>query len=81
MEKNKYIKIVKIEEKSKTNVYKVVNKLSNDVIGIIKWACNFRKYAYMPYAQTQYDTLCLKYISDTLVELMEEHKKSGEQDG
>lgn len=57
--------------KKKTNIYSVKNKISQEVIGYISWARNFRKYAFFPNNETYYDSKCLKEIAEYLMKLME----------
>ena len=75
MAQSKYLEIAIIDSKGKTNVYTVDNKCLSYRVGIIKWACNFRKYAFYPENNMQYDSKCLMDIGYILNELMLEHKK------
>jgi hypothetical protein len=65
--KSKYLEIIKddlVPETKKTKRFIVRNKQAGLTIGIIKWATNFRKYAYYPFHDTYYDPNCLEDIAD-----------------
>jgi len=53
-------------ESGKTRIYNVYNTTTNQSIGRIKWAGNFRKYAFYPENNTFYDAQCLVDISEFL---------------
>lgn len=56
-------------ESGKTNLWEVKNKTLNYEIGMIKWAGNFRKYAFYPKNDTMYDSNCLHAIADFLTQV------------
>lgn len=51
---------------AKTKRWAVVAKLSDTLLGNIRWATNFRKYAFFPEPCTQFDAGCLEEISACL---------------
>ena len=56
----------------KTKIWEVHNVTTDSDIGIIRWAGNFRKYAFWPYNDTYYDSACLEDIASFLQEAMDE---------
>lgn len=74
IETYEYIIIEKIDEKPKTNVYRVNNKKSNDSLGVIKWFGNWRQYCFFPSFFTVYSKGCLNDIQDFIQKIMNERK-------
>lgn len=62
-----------IEEKPKTQVWKVMTK-EHCFLGIIKWLPSWRKYAFFPEEQTIYENICLNEIANFIGRLMDERK-------
>jgi len=52
-----------------TQIWEVRNRKQNISLGWIKWAGNFRKYAYFPNPESLYDATCLRDIADFCEEL------------
>lgn len=76
---SKYIEFVEYKDEftsKKTKYWQVNNKQSGIQIGSIKWATNFRKYAFHPYDATIYDASCLEEIAKFLKEQTELHYKN-----
>jgi hypothetical protein len=59
----------------KTKTWRIKNKDTDEVIGEIRWAGNFRKYAFYPYPHTMYDNACLADIAYALVLRTEQHRE------
>ena len=72
---SKFLTFIKNFAPGKTLIFRVTNSKSGEVIGTIKWATNFRKYAFWPHDETYYDAGCLKDIADFITKLMDERKK------
>jgi hypothetical protein len=66
--RSKYLEIIKDtlfkRPHAKTEIFIVRNKQAGLTIGLIKWATNFRKYAFYPFNNTYYDPNCLEDIAD-----------------
>lgn len=71
----KYLEYIKIETKTKTDVYNIVRIDNNDMIlGQIKWIPGWRKYGFWPSPDTCFDSKCLTDIIDFITKLMNERK-------
>lgn len=60
----------------KTKTWIIENTHTGETIGKIKWAGNFRKYAFFPLSDTVYDNFCLADIAYFLVLKTEQHKEA-----
>ena len=67
--KYKFISFIKIEDKPKTSVYRVINNKSKNELGIIKWYSGWRQYCYFPTVQAVYSAGCLEDINDFIKRL------------
>jgi hypothetical protein len=56
---SKHLKIFKIEEKPKTNVYSVQSKFDGFELGQVKWYPNWRQYCFFPAAECVWSVDCL----------------------
>ena len=63
------------EQKPKTNVYTVINRLMGCHIGVVKWHRPWRQYCFFPSESTVFHKDCLTEIADFVCKLMEERKK------
>jgi len=70
---NKYIQIKLVINSNKTNVWQVINKKRNTIIGVIKWYGGFRKYCFFPESDMIFDWGCLRVIADFCKEKTEDH--------
>ena len=59
---------------AKTQMWNVVAKDGNLVIGRIRWFGRWRKYAFFPANNTVFETTCLNDIAAFLKEKMDERK-------
>ncbi len=64
-----------IEEKPKTKVWIVEASSSDTKLGIVKWHCAWRRYAFFPEEETLYEQACLRDIA-TFLELETEGRKA-----
>ena len=64
---------VRNSESGKTKIWTVFNTTTYEHIGNIRWAGNFRKYAFYPNNDTMYDSNCLQDISEFLEKATKEH--------
>lgn len=71
----KYIDFNLVEIKPKTKVIDVTNRENDLVIGTIKWFPNWRKYSFFPANDCVFETVCLKEITDFIMNLNIEHKR------
>lgn len=76
MTERQYIRFDLIEEKSKTNVYEVVNITHEYPLGVIKWYTPWRRYCFFT---TEGELIlsvgCMKQVSAFITVLMEDRKK------
>ncbi len=70
-----YIKFRFIKQLTKTKVYHVIAKRSDDYLGAIKWFSRWRQYSFHPVGDTIFNTQCLKDICEFTEKLNQEHKK------
>lgn len=59
---NEYLEFSLIEQKPKTKVIGVWSKKNSNRLGIIKWACGWRQYAFFPEKDTLFSAGCLADI-------------------
>ena len=75
---SKYIRFEKIPKDSnrKTDIYKIITKYDKpEILRTIEWFGRWRKYAFFPFPNTVFETICLTDIINFINELMEERKK------
>jgi hypothetical protein len=60
--------------KPKTKRWIVQTKQEYTQLGIIRWCCGWRKYAFYPYPDTLYEQDCLRDIADFIDKQMKERK-------
>jgi hypothetical protein len=73
----KYLSFIELQPKTKTKVFEVRNKLSNNWLGFVKWYAPWRKYCYFadPIGLV-FDSSCLAEIQDFINKLMAERKEN-----
>lgn len=74
MDKCKWIDFLLMEQKPKTQVWRVETKEDKILLGIIKWLPRWRKYSFFPTENTVYENQCLKDIANFLEVLMNKHR-------
>ena len=76
MEEDAYLRFIETERKTKTSVYSVISKHSDERLGEIKWYSHWRHYCFFPTIefQTVHSDRCLTSISDFINRLNTEHK-------
>ena len=72
----KWIKFVLKEQKPKTQVWNIVAKEDNFVLGYIAWFSSWRKYAFFPNNNMVFESDCLRDIITFMDKLMSERKLS-----
>ena len=71
----KYLFFEELKTDTKTKRFNVKNKLSNDLLGCIKWYAPWRKYCFFILSSDLiFDAYCLNDISDFINGLMAERK-------
>lgn len=82
MNKKSWIKFKLLVKKTKTNVWAVVTTYDKPItLGVIKWHCLWRKYAFFPEDDTLYEQQCLKDIINFMDKQMELRMGSNEKRG
>lgn len=76
IQEGKYINFCLVELKPKTKVIDVVTQEDDLVIGTIKWYPQWRKYSLFPAENTIFETVCLKEITDFIMNLNIEHRRN-----
>lgn len=69
-----YIKFALMEQKPKTEVWRVLTR-EGGALGEIKWFPRWRKYAFFPFGDTVYEQICLGEIIKFLNDLMAKRRK------
>jgi len=72
---SKYLEFFKAGYTGKTEVYDVLSKSSDFVLGHIKWYAPWRQYCFMPSPNCVFNVGCMADIGKFIVELMEERKR------
>lgn len=72
----KYLKFVYYTKSAsgKTDLYKVINHIKNEQIGIVHWQGQWRKYCFLSFEDIEYDIECLRSIAEFLTIVNIEHK-------
>ncbi len=74
MEK-KWLEFIEINNLGKTRVFKIRNVETNEYVGVIKWCCSFRKYAFYTEPNLVFSISCLRQIADFIEQLMNSRNK------
>jgi len=74
---SRWIKMVLLEEKPKTNVWSIQTIESGLEIGIIKWRPSWRKYCFFPDNETVFEEDCLRDIANFIEDKSIQHKQGG----
>ena len=72
---SKYLEFCTIEQKPKTEIVLVWSKKSGYRLGLIKWYCPWRQYAFFPEGDTCFNVECLNDIRLRIKGMMEERRK------
>lgn len=70
-----FLEFIEVKVDLKTKIWIVNNKHHKIEIGKVKWAGNFRKYAFFPDVNTFYDANCLEQLAAFCKEQTELHRK------
>lgn len=63
-----------IKPPRKTKTWEVRNKYDNGFIGNIQWFGRWRKYAFYPQHDCVFEEVCMRELSDFIVEQTKAHK-------
>lgn len=76
IKQTKYLNFTDISELYPTRKTKTIGIGNNygDKLGLIEWIPSFRKYGFVPYGETRYDTGCLNEIIEVISQLMKQRK-------
>jgi len=67
----KYLTFIELPPKPKTKMFDVMNKQSNDWLGVVRWNAQWRRYClYTSEEQLVFDASCLEDIAKFIRELM-----------
>jgi len=73
--KNKYVFFKKIASKPKTDVYEIIEKKEESVLGIIKWYAPWRQYCFYPEGNTIWSKGCMQEVINFLILLKIKRKR------
>lgn len=71
----KYVEFLLVGRKPKTNVYNVVSKSDQALLGTIYWEAGWRQYVFDPWRKTIWSRGCLKQVIEFIQELMDERAR------
>ena len=77
MSESKYIEFFKVASLPKTDVYNILSKRSEFILGQIKWFGRWRTYCFFPASESVFNNECLKDIQNFIGELNLWHRKGG----
>jgi hypothetical protein len=73
---SKYLSFVELKPKAKTKNFEVRNKLSNSLLGYVKWYAPWRKYCFfIDTPGLVFDADCLADIKEFINNLMQERRE------
>jgi len=76
-EDRKFIKLCeRTSAPAKTKVWEVVNTLTEETLGMVKWSTGWRRYVFEPEDCTQYDSSCLSHLAIFCLSETNEHKRN-----
>ena len=75
MVKSKYLEFDKIGDTGKTEVWNIISKSSEFILGQIKWYGAWRQYCFWPTTHTVFNVECINDVANAIKELMEKRKK------
>lgn len=73
---SKWIEFVKLRKPTgrKTDIYQVVTKGGDSLLGQVSWYAPWRCYAFYPNSNCVFEKQCLQDITSFIVDLMNERK-------
>lgn len=66
---NKFIKICKVESKTKTSVLKIIDKKTEKTLGVIKYYTGWQKYIFQPTSDFLWDSAALTDVIKSITML------------
>ena len=77
VKEDEWLKVILVGSKPKTNIYEVISKCSDCLLGIIKWYPSWRHYCFFPTIEieTVYSDRCLISIGEFITDLNKQHKE------
>lgn len=76
MIESKYIEFDKIGDTGKTEIWNILSKKSQFILGKIRWYGQWRQYCFFPSANCIFNVGCLSDISKAIDLLMSERRKN-----
>lgn len=73
LRQTKYLNFTELPSTGKTKIIGIGNN-SGQKLAYVKWSASWRRYVFLPFPDTQFDTVCLGEIVDFIKQLMEERK-------
>lgn len=74
MPENKYMEFDKIGDTGKTEIWNVLAKRTNFILGQIKWYSPWRQYCFFPSPMSIFNNSCMSDIQDFIKGLMAERR-------
>lgn len=67
---------VELISEAKTQRYVVTSRWDGTNLGVIKWFGRWRKYGFFPEPGTVFEEVCMRELSDFIVELTRRHREA-----
>jgi len=77
---SKFLSLKEVPIKTKTKVFMVFNKTSNDLLGYVKWYAPWRQYCFLVKGDLVFNSECLTDITTFIKDLMAERKARSKND-
>ncbi len=72
---SQYIEFDWVGSTGKTDIWNVLSKSSEYILGQIKWYGAWRQYCFWPSPQTIFSSRCMQDINQAVKQLMEDRRK------
>lgn len=74
MIESKYMEFDKVGDTGKTEIWNVISKSSEFILGQIKWFSGWRQYCFFPSPHSVFNIGCMRDIMRVIRDLMEARK-------
>ncbi len=74
MKPNRFIEYDKVGDTGKTEIWNVLSRSTEFILGQIKWYPQWRQYCFFPSPNSVFNTGCLDHINGFIKELMSKRR-------
>jgi len=75
MNKSKYVEFDMVGDTGKTEIWNIISKANEFILGQIKWHGPWGQYCFFPSPYSVFNPVCMKDISEQIKELMAKRRK------